>query len=202
MKLLVVIGGICSKPYAMRDLQKSCFPVSSYDKIIEFNYEQFLDEKLDWLPFYDKFKLFDKHGDWLQFALCENLRKKIREELAWEINMYDPDTIDVIAHSLGAWIVLGACGVDWNNAWLAGCPLGAKSWIMRQRVKKEIEAGLCFLHAKKVYYLWNSRDFVAGSSPQKLLWGKASNWEFLNIGNSHDLLDYLDSYTRRKYINA
>ena len=141
-KVLLVLGGICPQPYAYDDVVKSSFDHLGYDEIIQIDYEPFLDKRYEWIPFYNRMRILDKRGDWWQFALHPEVREAIRADVCEKINNQPVDVqIDIVAHSLGTWVILG-CPVKVNKVMLFGCPIGSRSWIVCKNVESELDKSL------------------------------------------------------------
>jgi hypothetical protein len=195
-KFLFILGGICPTPYALDDLVKSKFDQSIYDKILEIDYEPFLDERYDWIPFYKRMKLVDKHGDWWQFNFRPKVRQAIRDYITWTINKFKEDEFEVhvLAHSLGTWALLGS-EVRIEKAFLFGSPMGSRSWIVRNSVNFELKNAFSKFSCKELFYGYNKHDSVSSKTPNVGFLQKFTKRLILKeISKGHDLKNYLDKH--------
>lgn len=187
-KILFIIGGVTPKNYALEQLlshrwvrnkgyalavkdgNPSKFialgsEISNYYAIEEIDCEQFFDSKA--LTFFEKLFLFaiparlwDRIGDYYKalrdterlekISACITQKIKEVQELGYQV--------DVIGHSLGSLLALGA-DVDIENLYFLGSPLTSENWLIRSTANKHASIH-ALLNANKIYYSWSPKDFI------------------------------------------
>lgn len=197
-RALVLIGGITADEYIEHDVTASGFDTTKYNKVLSVEYDYILDVKYQWVPWYSHLKFLDRHGDWWQFALHPDIRQKVRQRISTLLGYFH--NVDVMAHSLGAWAVLG-CDDKVGDVYLFGCPLGEPLWLLRHVVETELDKSIK-LKADNLFYVYNKHDGVSCRCPKKgLLESVTTNVRICSeIGTGHDLQLYLKGFS--KYLNG
>ena len=196
---LILIGGITQHPYIYKQLHESNFNSEKYrGNIFEFTYDYYLDKRYEWIPFYDKLKRLDKHGDWWQFFWFKSARDNIRNGLQLLIRDLRSQgyIIDVIAHSLGTWIALGSA-ITIDTLMLFGCPAGGSSKLMRWGVNRELreqrEKGQ-YVISNHIDYVYAGKDFVSNRKPDRKIFNNCQYRLLYNHELDHNLIKYLNFY--------
>lgn len=199
-KALVLVGGICKKPYIEADVKGSDFNTSEYTLFLSPT-EDIFDKSLI-------SKMNDRFGDVIQYFKSHDQRKeacRVTRNLIRKLQA-DGYEVSVLAHSLGTIITL-TCGslndenpVKVDQCWLFGSPLGFSKWVpglglyVRNHTRKYIQN----FYANKINYIHSTRDFVSGSwrKPIKDILLLASRDVVVHAyDSSHDLIQYLNDFT-------
>lgn len=220
-KILFLIGGITQNNYILNEYNKVLSNLKDgeyegYQNVFQIDYEKFMDFRYRNIPFYKFLKNLDKHGDWFQFFSNKKLRTEIRSYVyefilhkCKDLNISTME-VDIYAHSLGTWIVLGAGEyflnrLTINKLVLFGSPLGSKSKLVKYFVNREVKevydihnVDFINIKSKELFYIYNKDDFVSTSLPNKKVIkhfeDNSDRYLSMPLSIGHNFENYLGKY--------
>jgi len=155
-RALYLVQGVSDGLYIDRAVHEDIFPIHLYDSVKTCCSEDIFDKGLSLSK---KLSFADRHSDWIRFSCDKNLRKNLRDQITHDINFLylEHKKVDVLAHSLGTWMMLGT-NIYVDNCFLFGSPCGFAGFLSSMIIDKELKSlkgsGLRSRNLANIYGDW------------------------------------------------